>query len=131
MSNLVLIEPYLIGLVQGSFQSNGMPMPYVQEIFLLECHIAGTSYLDLKDLEPSLLINDLLIMKREPENKHDEHAILILTQKGERLGFIPREKNEVIAHLMDAGKIIFGKIIEKKWHGNWLKMMIQIYLREL
>ena len=131
MSDLVLIDPGLISLVNGSFHSNGMPMPFVQEIFLLECHIAGTGYLNLKELEPGLTVNELLIMKREPDNKFDEHAVLILTQKGERLGFIPREKNEVIAHLMDAGKIIIGKITNKKWQGSWLRLMIQIYMREL
>ena len=131
MSDIVLIDPSLITLVTGSFHSNGMPMPFVQEIFLLDCHIAGTSHQNLKEIAPGLNLSDLLIMKRDPNNKYDEHAILILTKKGEQLGFIPREKNEVIAHLMDAGKIIIGKIIEKKWHGEWLKMMIQIYMREI
>ena len=131
MSDLVLIDPGLISLINGSFSSNGLPMPFVQEIFLLECHIAGTSHLNLKDLDPNLLVNELLIMKREPQNKFDEHAIMILTKKGEKLGFIPRDKNEVIAHLMDAGKIILGKITDKKWHGTWLQLMIQIYMREL
>lgn len=131
MSALTLIDPNLIGLINGSFHSNGMPMPFIQEIFLLESQVAGTSHLDLENLEPNLLINELLVMKREPNNQVDKHAIIILTQKGEKLGYIPKEKNEVIANLMDAGKIIFGKVIDKKWRGQWLKLTIQIYMREI
>jgi hypothetical protein len=131
MQDLVLIDPGLIGLIKGSFGENGLPVPFVQEIFLIECHAAGTSYLDLKNLEPELQTGELLILRREPENEHDSLAILLLTQKGEKLGYIPREKNEILARLMDAGKIIFGKIENKAWYGKWLKMMIKIYLREI
>lgn len=131
MSNLVLIDPNIVSLIIGSFGSDGMPMPFVQEIFLIDCNVAGTSHLDLEKIEPQLMIDDLLITKREPSNKYDAHAIMILTKEGEKLGYIPREKNEIISRLMDAGKIIFGRIISKKWQNDWLRMSIKIYLRDI
>jgi len=131
MSDLILIDPKLLALVNGSFGEGGVPMPYMQEIFLIESHIAGTSYLDLEEIEPQLNLNDLLLTKREPDNKHDKYAILILTLKGEKLGYIPREKNEILSRLMDAGKIIICKIMDKSWQGSWLKLTIKVYMREI
>ncbi|MDT3740613.1 MAG: HIRAN domain-containing protein [Candidatus Kapabacteria bacterium] len=131
MSNLILIDQAYLSLVNGSFGSNGMPMPYMQEIFLIECHIAGTSYLDLEEIEPNLNIDQLLITRREPENKYDTFAIMLLSQKGEKLGYIPRDRNEILARLMDAGKIIIGKIVDKKWYESWLKLSIRVYMRDI
>ncbi len=131
MSSLTLIDPVLIGLMKSSFTESGMPMPFLQEIFLLETHIAGTSHLDLEAVEPELIIGDLLVMQRESNNKYDELAIMLLTKDGQKLGYIPQTKNEVLARLLDAGKLIFGKIDYKSWKGEWLKLDIKVYLREI
>jgi hypothetical protein len=131
MSSLTLIDPVLLGLMQSSFSDSGMPIPFLQEIFLLETHIAGTTYLKLKKIEPKLNITDLLVMKREVDNKYDALAIILLTSKGEKLGYIPKDKNEVLARLMDAGKLIFGKIEDKQWKGQWLKLSIKVYMRDI
>ena len=131
MSSLALIDPILLTLMNNSFSENGMPMPFLQEIFLLESHIAGTSHLDLLDVENKLNIKDLIIMQREPNNQFDTLAIMLISKDGEKLGYIPQNKNEVLARLMDAGKLIFGKIENKKWIGHWLKLDIKVYLREI
>ena len=47
-------------------------------------------------------------------------AIIIHNQTGEKLGYVPREKNEVVARLMDAGKMVFGVLEEKEWRDEWL-----------
>lgn len=130
MSNIISIDPALIGLAKGAFESNGLPMPFVQEIFLIECHIAGTSHLDLEEVEPNLNIDDILFTRREPENKYDKFAIMLLTEKSEKLGYIPRDKNEILARLMDAGKLILCKIVDKKWHNDWLKLSIKVFMRD-
>ena len=44
---------------------------------------------------------------------------------------MPKDKNEVLSNLMDAGKLIFGKLIEKDWVDDWLKLDVQLYLRDL
>ncbi len=40
-------------------------------------------------------------------------------------------KNEILSKLMDAGKLLFGRLDEKNWFGRWLKLDIQVYLRDL
>jgi len=98
----------------------------------MQCHVAGTPYNEkIEDIEPDLNEQDILIFARETDNKIDKLAILILDKKGQKLGYVPRAKNEVIARLMDAGKLIFGKIENKKWQGNWLKIDVKVFKRDM
>ena len=62
---------------------------------------------------------DKLRLRRE-DNKFDEKAILVLDEKGRKLGYIPEKDNLIFARLMDAGKQLFGRIKEKEKRGNWL-----------
>lgn len=130
MADIVQINPSVLTKILSSFGTEGLPLPFVKEIFLMECHIAGTSYRELKEIEPNILINDILVFNREPDNKYDERAIIIYDKNSNMLGYVPKAKNEVLANLMDAGKLIFGKIVEKNWYGEWLKMDIQTFMRD-
>ncbi len=131
MSDSILpFDPTLLALLNGSFGPGGLVLPFVQEIFLMECPIAGTYFCDLKEVEKQLNLSDLLVFKREPDNPHDELAILIFDQTGNKLGYVPRAKNEVIARLMDAGKLLFGKLEAKEWMGSWLRLEVRVYMRD-
>lgn len=106
-----------------------LPQPYAQEIFLTNVHIAGTMHVqNIRELEPDLQVGETLLMLREPENRFDELAICVCDQKGNALGYIPRNANEIIARLMDAGKHIFCRLDSKEYVGSWLKLMISVYL---
>ncbi len=110
----------------------GLPTPFSREIFLINVHIAGTSYVeDIEEIESELIEGDMIVMKREPDNQYDELAILILDKKGRKIGYVPRNNNAILARLMDAGKIIFAKIISKNRADYWLKIDIEIYLKEI
>jgi hypothetical protein len=130
MGELVKIDPELIALIRRSFNGENLPMPFVREIFLIETHIAGTSHVDIEDIEPGLGIGDCLVFIREPENEHDKMAIKIHDSKGNKLGYVPRVNNEILANLLDAGKLVFGKLEQKAWLGDWLKVTIKVYLRD-
>jgi len=121
----------MFALIRGAFGKGGLPMPFTKEIFLIETHVAGTGYRDLEQIEPGLSEGDLFGFKREPENEHDPLAILIHDKDGQKLGYVPKDKNEVLARLMDAGKLIFGKLESKRWQGNWLELTIRVFMREL
>lgn len=132
MSNsLVSIGPEKFAAIRSNFDHEIIPLPYGQEIFLLQCHVAGTSYLQIDEIEQELLPGDNLFLQREPDNIIDELAILIKDKEGNRLGYIPWGKNEILARLMDAGKYIFAKLEEKDWVNEWLKLTIKLYLRDL
>ena len=128
---IVKIDPKYLEIIRTSLDKTGLPKPFVQEVELLNCNIAGTTFLNLEDIEPKLKKHQLLVLKREPKNEYDGNAILILTEDGQKLGYVPQEKNEVLSNLMDAGKLLFGKLNEKTWVDNWLKLDVQVYLRDL
>ncbi|NLI69333.1 MAG: restriction endonuclease [Firmicutes bacterium] len=117
--------------IQKYFDGDTSIAPYVQEIFLMDSHIAGTSHLSLEEIEPDLEPGDPLLFRREPDNEYDSLAIVIFDRKERKLGYLPREKNEVLARMMDAGKMLFGKLESKEWKGKWLKIKIRIFLRDL
>ena len=128
---IVKIDPKYLEIIRTSLDKTGLPKPFVQEVELLNCHVAGTTFLDLDDIESKLTNNQVLMLKREPKNKNDDKAILILTEDGQKLGYVPKEKNEVLSNLMDAGKLLFGRLNKKTWVDNWLKLDVQVFLRDL
>lgn len=128
--SLVPIDPALLALLHGSFGKDGGLQPFVREIMLIECHIAGTSHRDVKGVEPLLAPGALLVLKREPANPHDGLAIMIFDEAGNHLGYVPRVKNEALARLMDAGKLLFGKLEKKEWISDWLKVEVRVFMRD-
>jgi len=133
-NSLITIDPKILAIIKGSFGKDGLPLPFVKEVFLMDCHVAGTTHLDLGQVEPGLILDGPLILKREPDNKYDQLAIQIFDEHGNRIGYVPQAKNEVIARLMDAGKLIFGKLIQKSWDGannSWLRLQIKVYMRDM
>ena len=128
---IIKIDPKYLEIVRTSLDKTGLPKPFVQEVELLNCNIAGTTFLNLKDIEPKLKKNQLLVLKREPKNEYDDKAIMILTEDGQKLGYLPQERNEILSRLMDAGKLLFGRLDEKNWVDRWLRLDIQVYLRDL
>lgn len=130
MNELSNFDPQTLQILAKSFK-DGLPLPSIKEIFLIESHIAGTSYLNLDEIEKSLEKDEFLKLMRQADNQHDSLAILIFDSKGNKLGYVPRDKNEVIARLMDAGKFIFGRLIHKEQVNSWLKLTIKLYLKDM
>ena len=127
---IVKIDPKYLEFVRTSLDEVGLPKPFVREVELLNCNIAGTTFLDLDEIEPELKKHQLLMLIREPKNENDDKAILILTEDGQKLGYVPKKKNEVLSNLMDAGKLLFGRLNEKTWVDTWLKLDVQVFLRD-
>ena len=101
-----------------------------EDILALESIVAGTSYLNLSKTEREIALGQtVLSLVREPENKFDQFAVKVLFN-GQKLGYIPRSKNQTIARLMDVGKQFYAKVTHKEWEGKWLRMDLQVYLKE-
>ena len=115
----------LAALSKGALTIDVMP----RQILVLECLVAGTSFRKLNAIEPQIKAEVKLDVKREADNEYDEYAVALYFEKS-KIGFIPRDKNEVIARLMDAGKQFFATLQAKEWEGNWLKLDIKVYLKD-
>ena len=121
----------LVSLMHGKGGALDMPIPFERDIFLFTTTVAGTSHIEgIDELEPHLAENDKLDFFREPDNPHDKSAIVIKNADGIKIGYVPQHDNIIFSRLMDAGKLLFGRISSKKWKGKWLKITIEIYLHE-
>lgn len=60
---------------------------------------------------------DMVDLEREPDNRHDPNAILILSENGDELGYVPREHAKVMAPLLDAGAD-YEATIKKLWERS-------------
>ncbi len=72
---------------------------------------------------------ELLTLVRKPENKFDRHAI-VLHYGGEKIGFVPKEKNEVLSGLLDSDKaLLSAEILKVEDDSNsWEELQVGIYL---
>ncbi|WP_058259542.1 HIRAN domain-containing protein [Fenollaria timonensis] len=119
----------LLGVLLGT---GGLvvPKPFEREIYLFTTHVAGTTHVDnIFEIEKNINIGDRLSFFRE-DNKHDDLAIRVETEKEEKLGYIPREDNIVFARLMDAGKELYAKVKTKEIVEAWVRIEIDIYLKD-
>jgi hypothetical protein len=132
MSELIKSEGNcLVSLLHGKGGNLAIPKPFERDIFLFDTHVAGTSYIEgIEELEPHLNIDDKLEFFREPDNPHDNRAIVIKNADGVKIGYVPKMDNVIFFRLMDAGKLLFGRITSKDMQGNWLKIDIKVYLHE-
>ena len=93
-------------------------------------YIAGFQYYDGALVLGKLKPGKRLKMVSEPENPYDPKAIMIQTETGTKIGYVPERDNLVFARLMDAGKQLFARIKEKETRGKWLRIQIGIYLQD-
>ena len=97
-------------LMAKSFTDRMVGLPLGGDIFLLETHVAGLQYYQASEIVGRLQAGNTLILRREPANPHDDLAIEILVASGQKLGYVPRFRNPVLARLMDAGKELLATV---------------------
>lgn len=66
----------------------------------------------------------------EPNNPYDKQAIVIKTGNGVKIGYVPKQDNIVFSRLMDAGKLLFGRISDKEKKGKWVVIKTKVFLHE-
>ena len=116
---------------------NSVLSPFSRNIFLMNTMINGAMHVDgIHKRAASLHEGDRVQLILEPKNKYDDKAILVKNEKGHKLGYIPRIKNEVLYHLMDAGKYLFGIVKEGDIGENldpedrWIEIYIDVYMAD-
>ncbi|MEI6579361.1 MAG: HIRAN domain-containing protein [Eubacteriales bacterium] len=129
MTDIIKIDDSnIIAVLRGSA---GLDKPFAQNIYLIDAHVAGTTHVNnIEEIEPGLRLGMKLKFLREPENPYDKLAIKVMDENNNKIGYVPRGKNEILSRLMDAGKLLYGTIYEKDFNGDWLKITMQIYLAD-
>ncbi|MGZ8908323.1 MAG: HIRAN domain-containing protein [Methylobacter sp.] len=111
MTDLLPISTLTQQLMQRTLQKTAIALPFAQDIFLLETHIAGLRYYEIKQLAEPLQVTASLILRREPGNSYDGLAIEVISISGLKLGYVPQHRNPVLARLMDAGKTLVAEVV--------------------
>jgi hypothetical protein len=101
--------------------------PLSREIHLFDTYIAGTTHLKDPSVLDEIKVGDRLLLQRE-DNRFDDNAILVLNEAKNKLGYVPEKDNVVFARLMDAGKLLCGKIKRIEPKGSFRMIGISIYL---
>lgn len=101
--------------------------PLSTEIHLFDSYVAGIYQLKDNDILETLKIGDKLTLQRE-DSKFDSNAINILTESGNKIGYIPEKDNVIFARLMDAGKLLIAKVKNIKNDKTFKIIEIGIYL---
>ncbi len=113
--------------------TNQVQMPFEVEIFLDTMEVART--LETRDMLikcERLNVGDTLVLKREPRNRFDPLAIRVETAAGVNIGYVPREKNGILARLLDAGKLIVAKVRDKQLVDEFfVSIWMEVILKEI
>ena len=121
----------VVSLLHGKGGLPDIPKPFERDIYLFDTRVAGTSHVEgIEELEPHLNVDDKLEFFREPDNQYDDKAIAIMNTDGVKIGYVPKADNVIFARLMDAGKLLFGKVTAKEIRGSWLRINIKVFLHE-
>ena len=103
--------------------------PFSRKIFLVSASVAGSYYVNgIHELVEKIKVDTKLHFVREPDNKYDDLAILVKDQNNNKLGYVPREKNPILARLMDAGKLIYGTVKTVNNDDSFINIEMEIFM---
>ncbi|HEX6735274.1 MAG TPA: HIRAN domain-containing protein [Azonexus sp.] len=90
--------------------------------------LAGSQYYAVGEQWESLQVGDRLELIREPDNRHDRHAIRV-EWHGRQLGYVPRAGNRALAAALDAGDRLVGRIAALSRHPDpWRRVRFEVFV---
>ena len=90
--------------------------------------LAGSQYHALAEVRPGIRVEDRLTLVREPDNRHDRHAVRVEWQ-GRALGYVPRAENRAVASALDAGERLEARVTVLRDDPNpWRRLEFAVYL---
>ena len=124
---VTITQAQQLGLVGVNTLS--VPMPFESKIVLFESiRVAGTSHAPDIDATMCQMPDEArLNLVREPDNQADSWAIRV-EYDGKKIGYVPADKNEVLARLMDGGKTLGGELVSHELRGTWWNVHMEVYL---
>ena len=114
--------------------NKNLPAPFQNQVYLLECHLAGTTHIEgIAEKTKGLNVGSRVKLQRDPKNEHDKQAIGVFIEKDVRIGWVPQHDNEVISRLMDAGKFLYGQVEEigSVTKTGYLELYFKVYLCDI
>jgi hypothetical protein len=97
-------------------------------ILLQNSPLAGSQYYAVSTSWTDIRVGDRLTLIREPDNRHDRHAIRV-EWNGHKLGYVPRAENKAAARAMDGGEKLEARVT--RLHDDpdpWRRVEFAVYL---
>ena len=128
MANEVIIKTKDELSVASGATLDRLIKPLTHEILLFDSYVAGTGYVKDEEVFAEMKVGDRLVLQREPENRFDGNAIVVLDAQKRKAGYIPEKDNIVFSRLMDAGKYLIAKVVRMEEKGSFRQINISIFL---
>lgn len=126
MHDLVKTQENLLAVLTDNPVSE-LIRPLQKRILLLDTFVAGTAYIQDREVFQEMKSGDRLRMQRE-DNEQDKWAILLLDKAGRKAGYVPRKDNLILARLMDGGKLLEAEVMNLEQRSRFWKIDIRISL---
>jgi len=99
-------------------------------IALCEVHLAGTAYVKgIEEITQKMINGQRIVLQWEKENPYDKYAIKAITQEGQKLGYIPREKNRDFIYLLEQEYELFAVLKRVVWAKDRLDIKLIVYVK--
>lgn len=93
--------------------------------------VAGTRHIpDVQRITEKYQPGERLAFVRDADNPFDPWAVGVHDAKGQRIGYVSCECNEVVARLMDGGKTVEGRLTAKEQIGAWTRLVMEVHLND-
>ena len=97
-------------------------------ILLQNSPLAGSQYYAVSTSWTDIRVGDRLTLIREPDNRHDRHAIRV-EWNGHKLGYVPRAENKATARAMDGGEKLEARVTRLRDDPDpWRRVEFAVYL---
>ncbi len=115
-------------VVLNTSVTTAVPWPHAAgSVLLLETPVNGTRFHQAQAAMTYLRARDTVRLHRESSNPHDDRAVEVMTERGDKLGYIPRGQNRVIASLMDAGESTLAVVVEIDNEGEFPVIFLRVF----
>jgi len=97
-------------------------------ILLQNSPLAGSQYYAVSTSWTDIRVGDRLTLIREPDNRHDRHAIRV-EWNGHKLGYVPRAENKAAARAMERGEKLEARVTRLRDDPDpWRRVEFAVYL---
>ncbi len=96
--------------------------------WIADVSVAGLQHYRGNDLAELIKEGDTLLLKQQPGNAYDEHAIMVMWHNN-KLGYIPKSVAREINRKLEAGNKVEATILELKaikFGRKWIKVRLSV-----
>lgn len=109
LSRLNFIRRAVGGIAGAFLLPSALAVEQTEKRSIYRGYVRGLDYYHFFDLQEQLAPQTPLKLIREPENDHDYKAIAVYAFE-QKIGYIPREDNKVLARMIDSGFDLFAEV---------------------